>query len=233
MKTGIMQPYFFPYIGYWQLINVVDKFVVYDNIQFTKKGWIKRNRILMNGKDKMISLPIRKDSDFLDVNKRFLSETFAVEKKKIINQIKSAYSKAPQFDAVFPLVESAINCGAENLFDFIYATIKSIIKYLEIDTEIIISSEIDMDHSLRNRDRVIETCKALHCNQYVNPIGGTDLYDKDDFASNGIDLKFLKTDSFEYKQFDHPFIPNLSIIDVVMFNSRDRMKEILEYYSLQ
>ena len=110
MKIGIMQPYFFPYIGYWQLINAVDKFVIYDNIQFTKRGWIRRNRILMNGEDKMISLPIKKDSDYLDVNKRYLSDTFNKDKSKIISQIKTAYSKAPEFDKVFPLIESAINC---------------------------------------------------------------------------------------------------------------------------
>lgn len=233
MKIGIMQPYFFPYIGYWQLINAVDKFVIYDNIQFTKRGWIRRNRILMNGKDKMISLPIKKDSDFLDINKRFLSETFEKDKTKIINQIRMAYSKAPEFNVVFPLIASAINCGEENLFDFIYATVKTVIDYLDINTEIIISSDIEMDHSLMNRDRVIEICKKLKAEQYINPIGGTELYDKEDFETQGVNLKFIKTDSIEYKQFDNPFIPNLSIIDVLMFNSKDRIKEMLKCYSLQ
>ncbi len=230
MKIGIMQPYFFPYIGYWQLINAVDRFVIYDNIQFTKKGWIKRNRILMNGKDKMISLPIKKDSDYLDVNKRYLSETFEKDKTKIINQIKMAYCKAPEFDAVFPLIEGAVNCGKENLFDFIHATIKMVIDYLEIDTEIIISSDIGMDHSLMNRDRVIETCKTLDGEIYINPIGGVELYDKEEFSQNGIELKFIQTDKFEYKQYDNIFVQNLSIIDVMMFNSKEEIKIILNKY---
>lgn len=233
MKIGIMQPYFFPYIGYWQLINAVDKFVVYDNIQFTKGGWIRRNRILFNGKDKMISIPIKKDSDYLDVNQRFLSETFDKERRNIINQINIAYNKAPEFDTVFPLIESAINCGEKNLFDFIYTTIITVIQYLDVDTEIIISSDIKMNHSLRNRDRVLEICKKLQADQYINPIGGTALYSKDDFRSNGTDLKFIETDSFKYEQFENSFIPNLSIIDVMMFNSKDKVKEMLEYYSLK
>lgn len=233
MKIGIMQPYFFPYIGYWQLINAVDKFIIYDNIQFTKRGWIRRNRILMNGEDKMISLPIKKDSDYLDVNKRYLSDTFNKDKSKIINQIKTAYSKAPEFDEVFPLIESAINCGEDNLFDFIYSTVKTILDYLEMDTEIIVSSEIEMDHTLMNRDRVIEICKKLEADQYINPIGGTELYDKEDFKSQGITLNFIKTNPIEYKQFDNSFIPNLSIIDVLMFNSKEKVKEMLGSYKME
>jgi hypothetical protein len=181
----------------------------------------------------MISLPIKKDSDYLDVNMRYLSETFEKDKLKIINQIKTAYSKAPEFDEVFPLIESAIDCGEDNLFDFIYLTVKTIIDYLEIDTEVVISSEIEMDHSLMNRDRVIEICKKLEADQYINPIGGTELYDKEDFKSQGITLNFIKTKPIEYQQFDNCFVPNLSIIDVLMFNSKENVKVMLDNYSLQ
>lgn len=232
MKIGIMQPYFFPYIGYWQLINFVDKFVVYDNIQFTKQGWIRRNRILNNGNDKIITIPLKNDSDYLDVNKRFLSDSFETDKTKIINQIYSAYSKAPEFNVVFPIFESAMNCGKNNLFDFLYLTIKTIVAYLEINTQIIISSEIKMDHSLKNKERVIEICKKLKANQYINPIGGTELYDKEYFKSNGIALNFIKTNKIEYKQYNNIFIPNLSIIDVIMFNTKKEVKTILNDYLL-
>lgn len=228
-----MQPYFFPYIGYWQLINEVDKFVIYDNIEFTKKGWIRRNRILMHGKDRMISLPIKKDSDYLDVNKRYLADSFKKDKVKLINQIKMAYSKAPEFNMVFPLIETAINCEEDNLFEFIKTSIMTITEYLGMDTEIIISSDIDMDHSLMNKDRVIEICKKLHGNKYINPIGGVDLYSKEDFESEGISLEFIRADLVEYKQFNNMFVPGLSIIDVIMFNSKDRVKEMLEQYSLE
>lgn len=233
MKIGIMQPYFFPYIGYWQLINAVDVFVVYDNIQFTKKGWIKRNRIMMNGKEMIISLPIKNDSDYLNINERFLPETFSKDRTKILNQIKAAYNKAPEFDSVFPILERSMNCGKDNLFDFIYVTIDEIVNYLGINTKIVISSSINMDHSLKNKERVISTCKTLGGDQYLNPIGGMELYDKAYFSSHGIDLKFIKTDDIEYNQFEYSFISNLSIIDVLMFNSQDKIKELLNCYSLQ
>lgn len=233
MKIGIMQPYFFPYIGYWQLINAVDVFVIYDNIQFTKKGWIKKNRIMMNGKDMIISLPIKNDSDYLNINERFLPETFSKDRIKILNQIKAAYNRAPEFDSVFPILEHSMNCGKDNLFDFIYVTIDEIVKYLGINTKILISSSINMDHSLKNKERVISTCKTLGGDQYINPIGGMELYDKAYFSSHGIDLKFIKTDDIEYNQFEYSFISNLSIIDVLMFNSHDRMSELMNCYSLQ
>lgn len=233
MKIGIMQPYFFPYIGYWQLINLVDKFVIYDNIQFTKRGWIRRNRILLNCEDKMISLPIKKDSDYLNVDERYLSDDFLKERNKMINQIKMAYRKAPEFESVFPMIEESLNCEKYNLFDFLYNSILLVLNYLEIDTEIIISSSIDMDHSLKNKDRVIATCKALGGEVYINPIGGTELYDKKEFIDEGIELQFIKTDSIQYNQYNNSFIPNLSIIDVMMFNSKSEIKKMLEHYSIQ
>jgi hypothetical protein len=108
MKIGIMQPYFFPYIGYFQLINYVDEFVIYDNIKYTKKGWINRNRILVNGKDVYISLPLKKDKDSLNVDERFLSDIWIMERKKMLNRIKESYKKAPNFHQVFPIIEECV-----------------------------------------------------------------------------------------------------------------------------
>ena len=123
MKLAIMQPYFMPYIGYFQLINSVDQFIIYDNIQYTKKGWINRNRILANGKDQLITLPIKKDSDYLDVVKRELSESWGKDKNKMINMIKSSYGKAPHFEETFELISKCLNNPEENLFKFIYLLI--------------------------------------------------------------------------------------------------------------
>ena len=120
MKLAIMQPYIFPYIGYFQLINAVDKFVVYDNIQFTKKGWINRNRVLMNGKDEYFTISLKKDSDFLNVDQRMVSDIFKTDRIKLLRRISEAYRKAPEYNKVYPLVESIINEEEENLFAFIY-----------------------------------------------------------------------------------------------------------------
>ena len=108
-KVAIMQPYFLPYMGYFHLLNSVDEFVIYDNIQYTKKGWINRNRILVNGKDKLISLPLKKDSDYLNVIDRKLSDNWNVEKVKLLNLIKSSYKKSPQYSIIFPIIEKCIN----------------------------------------------------------------------------------------------------------------------------
>src|SRR5690554_1896093 len=145
MKIAVMQPYFMPYIGYFQLMNTVDVFVIYDNIQFTKKGWINRNRILVNGRDQFITLPLKKDSDYLNVNERFLSDGFSNEKIKILNKLKGAYFKAPFFNEVFPIVEEVFDYQETNLFDFVYNSIQITRSFLEIDCKILKSSKLGFD----------------------------------------------------------------------------------------
>ena len=147
MTIGIMQPYLFPYIGYWQLINIVDTFVIYDNIQFSKKGWFHRNNILLDGKKTLFSIPLKKDSDSLDVVDRFISDDADKEINKIIRQIEIAYKKAPYFKDVFPMIKEIFQNKEINLFKYIYNSVLQVCDYLEIDTKIIISSTIDIDHS--------------------------------------------------------------------------------------
>ena len=134
MKLAIMQPYFFPYIGYWQLLNAVDTFVIYDNIKYTKKGWINRNNYLLNGKLKTFSIPLKKDSDYLNIDDRYLFEGF--DKNKLLNQIKGAYGKAPYFNSVFSLIKSIINYKERNLFSYIKNSIEAVYDYLNLNTNI-------------------------------------------------------------------------------------------------
>lgn len=230
MKIGIMQPYFLPYIGYFQLLNAVDKYVIYDNIQYTKKGWINRNRILQNGKDLLITVPVEKDSDYLDIKNRLVSNGF--DRQKLLNQIREAYRKAPHFDSVISLIENIINVDENNLFDYIYNSVKTVCEYLNIDTEVIISSTLDIDHSLKGQDKVISICKKLGATDYYNAIGGQELYNLEDFKKENIDLHFLSANPIEYKQLKNEFVPWLSILDVMMFNSVDEIKTILEKYKL-
>lgn len=230
MKVGIMQPYFLPYIGYFQLMNAVDKYVIYDNIQYTKKGWINRNRILQNGKDVLITIPVEKDSDYLDINERRVSNNF--DKKKLLYQIREAYRKAPYFDSIMPLIEDIVMCEESNLSAYIYNSIERVRSFLNIDTEIIISSTLNIDHSLKGQDKVIAICKELETVDYYNAIGGQVLYKKEDFKKENINLYFVSSDPVEYKQFKNKFIPWLSILDVMMFNSLDEIKEMLNEYRL-
>ncbi len=234
MKLAIMQPYFLPYIGYFQLINSVDTFVVYDNIKFTKKGWMHRNRILVEGKDKLFTVPIRNGSDHLDIVQRALADSFSEESRRIIRRIRAAYSKAPFYEEVIPLIKECFQRREGNLFDFIYTSLILLVEFLEIDTEIVISSSVSIDHALKSQDKVLAICKELGTSTYVNAIEGRDLYDAAAFREKGIDLRFVKTTPFEYEQFRGEFVPWLSIIDVMMFNSKERIQEYLcDYYSLE
>ncbi len=229
-KTAIMQPYFLPYIGYWQLINAVDVFVIYDNIQYTKKGWFNRNRFLQNGHDVLFSVPLKQDNDFLYVNKRFISPEF--DKKKLIAQFQNAYAKAPYFKNVMPLIEEIIMFKEDNLFKYILNSVKKICNHLDIDTQIIISSHLNINNELKAEKKVLSICKALNTTTYINTIGGMELYDKGEFESNNVELKFIKPTNIEYKQFDSAFVPWLSIVDVLMFNSKEEVKLFLNKYEL-
>ena len=227
MKIAIMQPYFFPYIGYFQLMNAVDEFVIYDNIQFSKRGWINRNRVLINGKDEYITIPLKKDSDYLDIRERYLSENWNKYRKKMLNKLHGAYRKAPFFDAIFPTVEKCILFNKNNLFLFLQNSITVLSQKLEIQTSFTSSSTITINHKLKAEQKVIAICKAKKTNVYINPIGGLDLYNPNNFNNKGINLHFLKTKDFIYKQFENVYIPSLSIIDVMMFNSIEKIKEYL------
>jgi hypothetical protein len=225
MRLAIMQPYFFPYIGYFQLIAAVDMFIVYDNIKYTKKGWINRNRLLQNDKDMMFSLPLKGDSDTLDVCERELAADF--NRDKLLNQFKGAYRRAPYFAQTMPLVEQIVRYEEANLFHFLHHSIVKTCEHLGITTEIGISSGIAIDHDLKNQNKVLALCEAVGATTYVNAIGGMELYSKKTFQEKGIALKFIQSKSFEYPQFGHAFVPWLSIIDVMMFNSVDAIKECL------
>ena len=223
-----MQPYFFPYIGYFQLINAVDEFIVYDNIEYTKKGWINRNRILVNGKESYITLPLKKTSDYLDVRDRILADSWSDEKNKMLNRIIESYRKSPHFDAVYPMIKKCILFEERNLFDFILNSIVLVKDYLEIRTPLLVSSTIPIDHGLKAEKKVMAICKARKATMYLNSIGGVQLYSKPDFKSEGLDLSFLKTSNFIFTQFENEFVPFLSIIDVMMFNSKDEIKIYLD-----
>ncbi len=229
-KIGIMQPYFLPYMGYWQLINYTDEFVVYDNIQYTKKGWISRNRFLQNGKDALFSLQLKSDSDSLPVYKRELADSF--DRGKLIRQLTEAYRKAPYFAENFPVIQEIINFPDNNLSAYIENSIRRICEYLEIKTPLIISSSIHVDQNLKGKEKVIAICHALKADEYINPIGGLELYNKNEFQKEGISLSFLKSRALEYESFGYTAIPHMSILDVLMFNSRFATIEYLNHFEL-
>ncbi len=232
MKLAIMQPYFFPYIGYFQLINAVDKFVVYDDVNFIKKGWINRNYILLNERKHLITIPLEKQSQ-----NRVIRETnLGIDekwKRKTLKTIEVAYKKAPFFNDVFKIISETLDMEASNISNLNVFSIKNIINYLHLDVEIIESSTIYSNAHLKAQERILDICLRENAKHYINPGGGKDLYDKDLFRSKDIQLSFINSKPFNYRQFTNEFVPWLSIIDVLMFNSKEKIRNILQEYKLE
>ncbi len=231
MKLAIMQPYFLPYIGYFQLINAVDKFVILDDVNFIKKGWINRNRILFNQKEYLFTIPLEKISQ----NKLINEINLVIDTKwkdKLLKTISTAYRKSPMFVKVFPLVENIIRFENNHLSEYLFYSISKLCEYLRIGTHIIKTSSSYNTKQLKGKEKIIEISVRENATEYINPIGGIELYNKKDFMAKNIQLFFLKSNNIEYNQGGGLFMPWLSIIDVMMHNSIEEINCLLNQYSL-
>ncbi|WP_228851073.1 WbqC family protein [Aegicerativicinus sediminis] len=228
MKVALMQPYFFPYLGYFQLIHAVDVFVVYDDVNFKKQSWITRNNILVNGRALRINLVVEGASSF----KKIYEINRNVDGIKWLKTIEQSYTKAPYFGYVYPLIENIATNTEKSLSKFLLFSLQLLTDYLDIKTIFKLSSEVEKDINLKGEDKVIAICKSLNATNYINAIGGQNLYNKDAFTKNDIDLNFIKTNPISYNQFGNSFVPGLSIIDVLMFNSKETVIGLLNDYKL-
>jgi hypothetical protein len=232
MKLAIMQPYLFPYIGYFQLINAVDRFVLYDDVNYINKGWINRNQILVNDQAHMFTIPLREASQNKKINEIEVSNE-KVWREKLLKTVAMTYKKAPLYRDVFPLIESILSFEKSNLSEFIHNSIIQLCKYLGIATTIIPTSSIYANQGLKGQSRIIDICDLEKANIYINPTNGRSLYQQPEFLLKGIDLKFIRTRNIAYRQYsDIAFVPYLSIIDVLMFNHNENLKKILTEYDL-
>lgn len=223
-----MQPYFFPYIGYFQLISAVDRFVLYDDVNYIKGGWINRNLILGPVDPQRITLQLSGASP----NKLINQIGIGNNRRKILKTIEQTYSKAPYFKTVFPLIEVCIDSQETNLSSLLCDSICKICDYLGIQSAIYLSSNIEKDTSQRGSQKVIDICKILQADTYINSIGGKALYDRKNFAYNGLNLYFILTGEVAYNQYAGAFQPNLSIIDIMMFNSKANITKLLKVFDL-
>lgn len=230
-----MQPYIFPYIGYFQLINSVDKFVIYDDVNFIKQGWINRNNILVQGKPYLFTLPLINQSSYSKINEVFINNTlYDSWRKKTLKTLEQSYKKAPYFIEIYGLVDNVLDIGVQRI-DISTIARKSFVdtsKYLGINTEFVFTSSVYQNDELSGKKRVIDICKKENASHYINPVGGQDLYDLNFFKENSLELSFIKTLPIKYKQFKNQFVPSLSIIDVLMFNSVEETKSLLNEYEL-
>ena len=251
MKIGIMQPYFFPYIGYFQCIDAVDKYILYHNISFMKDSWVNRNQILLkHGKRSIINVPLIKKSSNRKISKTRIDNDKSW-KRKLLNKVFLNYKVAPHFEEVYPVIEETINNDFRYMHEINIASIRASIDFLDIETEIETDNSVysEIEYFIKKQKssiiayqgknlerkvvRVLEICKVEKSNQFINAIGGVSLYDKTLFSEFGISLSFIQTDKeIRYNQGQEDFYPNLSIIDVLMFNGKRGTKEMLKKYKL-
>ncbi len=233
LKLAIMQPYLFPYIGYFQLINHVDHFILYDDVNYMKGKWINRNRIIVNNDIHSFTVPVVKCSQNKLINEtRLLGDDGW--KKKLLKTVHFAYKKAPEFNRVFPLIETIIFHNEPNLAQFIQNSIHLICEFSGIDSRISCSS--GLQNTCRNdtgEDRIINLCVAEQATEYINLSNGRGLYQHSRFTEQGIVLKFISpVRKQRYQQFNDQFFADLSIIDVLMFNDESNLDRLLSAFRL-
>lgn len=213
--VAVMQPYFFPYIGYWQLIHAVDRFVIYDDVNYIKKGWINRNRLLINGKPAYITAPLHQASQFKRICDTALQPS-SIWRDKLVRKIAITYRKSPCFSEVFPIIESLIRHETDGLADYLAHQLQTLAAFMGIKTEFVSSEDRYANEHLSGQARVLDVCKRENATAYVNSQGGRSLYDGETFRRAGVKLSFSVMLPVPYRQRSPEFVPRLSIIDALM-----------------
>lgn len=233
MKLAIMQPYFMPYIGYFQLINTVDKFIFYDDVTFIKQGWINRNQILINNQAKMFSIPLSNASSHMLIKDVLISESaYQKWKKSFLNSILFSYKKAKNYSKINTLIEKILEKRPETISELAIKSVIEVAQYLDLKTEFEICSDVYSNTYLSGQNRVLDICRNEKAATYINPVGGMELYSKSVFQEKNIELFFIKANKSVYRQFSEAFVPFLSIIDVLMFNDIEDIRKQLDNFTL-
>ncbi len=226
-----MQPYIFPYIGYFQLIGAVDKFIFYDDVNFINKGWINRNNILVNGKAHLFTIPLMDASQNKRINEIALFEDESW-KNKFLKTVEHAYKKAPYISEVILLIKDVLYSGLTQIQQLTKTSITLVSQFLDLETKFVESSSQYNNFQLKGQNRILDICIKENADQYINPIGGQEIYSKELFDGSGLKLSFIRSNLTSYRQLGNEFVPNLSIIDVLMFNSKKAVKSMLGEYQL-
>lgn len=237
MKIGIMQPYFMPYIGYWQRIHAVDVHVIFDDVNYIKSGWMHRNRIIINGCTHYLHLSVRKASQNKKINETFIIAEKALQ-ERMLKTLECSYRKAPFFADAMEVLTDIIMQKEENLAKYLSFQIQKICWYFGIKTKILISSDIDKNNSLKGQEKIMDICKQVGKSAYaggityVNASSGEHLYNKNDFRNQNLNLEFIKNKSSVYytQMRCESFIPSLSVIDIMMNCSLDSIQKLLNDY---
>jgi hypothetical protein len=233
MKLAIMQPYFFPYLGYFQLMAAVDRFVLLDDVAFINRGWINRNRILVSGKEQLVTVPLRQASQ-----NRLIRDIEVCEeppwREKFLKTLQQAYRRAPFFASAYACVEETLRTPSRDIGSLASASLQAVATHLGIQTFVVRSSSVYENAALKGSERILDICRREGADEYFNAPGGRALYRAEDFRDRGMELHFVQPAPFRYSQLGGgDFVPWLSIIDVLMFNSPEAVAEQLSRFELQ
>ena len=232
MRVAIMQPYLFPYPGYYQLMKAADVFFIYDDVNYIKKGWINRNRIILNGKEFYFTLPCKKISQNKLINEieiDFSSGFFT----KFLKTVEQGYKRAPYFNETMGILSEIMLFKENNLALFLKNSILKMAEYLNLDRTFELTSIANSEsRGMEKADRLIAICSKIGAKEYINSMGGVELYKKEYFKDKGIKLLFLKSGITEYSQYSDEFIGNLSIIDFLMYEGKESAADVLDNYEL-
>ena len=232
MTLAIMQPYFMPYIGYFQLMKAVDRFVIYDDVAFINRGWVNRNQILVSGRAYLFTIPLREASQNRLIGDIELDNS-TPWRAKLLRTVEQSYKKAPQFEAIFGLLERVLNSQSTTIAQLATEGLRAVNQHLGIETELIESSSVYQNQHLKGQERILNICQQNGATRYINPIGGAELYDKSIFSEVGIQLYFIESQRAEYAQFGGEFTPWLCMLDVLMFNDPAQTHRLLDQFTLR
>ncbi len=229
MTLAIMQPYFLPYLGYFQLMAAVDKFVIYDDVAYIQRGWINRNRFDLQGRPHLLTIPVKSRSQNRRINELELV-TDRPWRKKVLRTLEHAYRRAPNFHHVFPLICKIVEWPENNLARYLQHSLLILVEFLSLKTNLVPASSSYSNQQLKGQARIIDICLREKAAVYVNPAAGRELYDSAAFLAHGIALRFLQPKPGHYRQRGEIFLPSLSIADVLMWNSRPEVDRLLHNY---
>ena len=229
MKVAVMQPYFFPYIGYFQLMHAVDCFVIFDDVQYIERGWVNRNLVRLDDRAIWLTLPVWKAARHLRINER----SYALDDQTrgdVLRRIQACYSRSSNHTEMGALVATIMESSESNVARFNGHLLRVIAGVLGIDCAIVYASETADCGTLRGVERILELCRVLGATHYVNAIGGKALYDEAAFSMQGIKLSFLSS------KIEPPILregpQHLSIIDTLMTHPVSTIRSMLTHHEL-
>lgn len=231
-RTAIMQPYFFPYIGYYQLLHACHRFIALDDAAFIKKGWINRNRILLGGSDHMLTIPLRSASQNTPIRDTLIAPDDGW-KRKLMRSLDHSYAKAHMFESIRPRLLRLIEEAEGSIAELAERSLRMVLDHVDLSRPIERASDLGVSTDLRGEERIIAICERVGTNTYINASGGRELYNEQHFHQKGMELRFMNTGAIEYDQGGTPFVPNLSMIDVLVWNTPERVRELMGNYSIE